>query len=147
MNKVILIGHLASDPEIRTTQSGISCATFRIAVQRRFANQQGQREADFISCVAWRNTADFIHKYFIKGNKIALDGALQVRAYDSQDGSRRYATEVIVDNAEFVAPRAESASAPSSAPHVQDRPRQTRMDTSSRMNDTFHEYTEDDLPF
>ena len=70
MNKAILIGNLAADPEFRTTPNGISYVSFRIACQRKYTNQQGVREADFISCCAWRQTAEFIHRYFIKGNKI-----------------------------------------------------------------------------
>ena len=107
MNKVILIGNLAADPEFRTTQSGISQCNFRLAVQRKYANQQGVREADFFTCVAWRGTAEFVHRYFIKGNKMALEGSLQSRSYDAQDGSKRYVTEVLVDNVEFVVPKAD----------------------------------------
>lgn len=105
MNKVILVGNLAADPEIKTTQSGINCASFRVAVQRRFANSQGVREADFISCTAWRQTADFVGRYFHKGSRIGLTGSLQTRSWQAQDGSKRYATEVVVDEVEFVSPK------------------------------------------
>lgn len=160
MNKVILIGNLACDPELRTTQSGISNVSFRIACQRKYANQQGIREADFISCVAWRQTAEFIHKYFIKGNKIALEGSIQTRSYDAQDGSKRYVTEVLVDSAEFVVPKADGHSAPQQnygqqgyppqsyqqqgygQPAPQQHPEQTRMDTNG-----FTEVDDDELPF
>ena len=102
MNKVILVGNLTKDPEARTTPSGVACTTFTVACQRRFANQQGVREADFINCVAWRQTAEFISRYFTKGRKIGIEGSIQTRTYDAQDGTRRYVTEVVVDNAEFV---------------------------------------------
>ena len=102
MNKVILVGNLTKDPEQRTTPSGVPCTTFTVACQRRFANQQGVREADFINCVAWRQTAEFIARYFSKGRKIGVEGSIQTRSYDAQDGSKRYVTEVVVDNAEFV---------------------------------------------
>ncbi len=102
MNKVILIGNLARDPELRTTASGVSVCNFTIAVNRRFANQQGVREADFINCVAWRQQGEFVSKYFQKGKKIGIVGALQVRSYEAQDGQKRYVTEVMVDEAEFV---------------------------------------------
>lgn len=102
MNKVILVGNLAADPEIKTTQSGVNCASFRVAVQRRFANSQGVREADFISCAAWRQTADFVGRYFHKGSKIGIIGTLQTRSYQAQDGTKRYATDVVVDEVEFV---------------------------------------------
>ena len=101
MNNVSLIGRLAADPEMRTTQSGISTCSFRIDVQRRFKNQQGQYDADFISCVAWRQTAEFIGKYFSKGSGIALTGSIQTRSYDGQDGRKHYVTEVVADNVEF----------------------------------------------
>lgn len=148
MNRVILVGNLAADPEMRTTQSGINCASFRVAVQRRFANQQGVREADFINCVAWRQTADFIHKYFIKGNKIGLVGSLQTRSYDAQDGSKRYVTEVLVDEVEFVSPKPEAQNSNPPAGEQgysrqpQQRPEQMRMNTSG-----FTEVDDDELPF
>ena len=112
MNKVILIGHLAADPESRTTQSGIAQCTLRLAVQRRFANAQGQREADFFPIVCWRQTAEFAAKHLSKGRKIAVEGSLQARSYDAQDGSKRYVTEVIADNVEFCDSRLEGAHKP-----------------------------------
>lgn len=108
MNKVILIGNLASDVESRTTGSGISTCSFRLAVQRRFANASGQREADFIPIVCWRQTAELCSKYLLKGRKVAVEGSIQTRSYDAQDGSKRYVTEVIADNVEFLSPREES---------------------------------------
>lgn len=95
-----MIGNIASAPELNTTQSGISRTTFRIAVQRR-TGKDGQREADFFSCVAWRQSAEFIANYFTKGDKIALEGSIQNRKYTAQDGSERWVTEIIVDHAEF----------------------------------------------
>lgn len=109
MNKVILIGHLAADPESRTTQSGVAQCTLRLAVQRRFTNAQGQREADFFPIVCWRQTAEFAAKHLSKGRKIAVEGSLQTRSYDAQDGSKRYVTEVIADNVEFCDSRPEGA--------------------------------------
>lgn len=107
MNAVILVGNLARDPELRTTQSGVACCNLTIAVNRRFANADGQREADFINCVAWRQTAEFIHKYFQKGQKIA-PARLPANPELRRAGRRkRYVTEVMVDEAEFAAPRAE----------------------------------------
>ena len=100
MNKVILIGNLANDPEAFTTQSGISRSTFRLAVQRRYANAQGVREADFLTIVAWRNTADFCNRYLTKGRKIAVEGSIMVRSYDGQDGQRHWVTEIIADSVE-----------------------------------------------
>ena len=102
MNKVILIGNLAADPESRTTQSGVQQCTLRLAVQRRFANQQGQREADFFNVVCWRQTAEFAARYLSKGRKIAVEGSIQNRSYDAQDGSKRYITEIVADQVEFL---------------------------------------------
>ena len=100
MNQVILIGNLCTDPEAHTTQSGVPRSNFKIAVQRRFANAQGQREADFLPVIAWRSTADYCNKYLKKGNKVAVQGSIQVRSYDAQDGSKRYVTEIIADSVE-----------------------------------------------
>ena len=104
MNKVILIGRLTADPELRQTQSGIASCRFTVACDRRFADKNtGERQADFINCVAWRQTAVFIQKYFHKGNRIGLVGSIQTRSYDDQQsGQKRFITEVVVDEAEFV---------------------------------------------
>lgn len=110
-----MTGNLASDVEHRTTQSGISNATFRIAVQRRFTNQQGVREADFLPVVCWRQTADFAAKYLSKGSKVAVEGSIQTRSYDAQDGSKRYVTEIIADHIEGIGSR-EDRQKPAPAP-------------------------------
>jgi single-strand DNA-binding protein len=102
MNKVILVGNLTKDPELTTTQSGINVARFTIAVQRKFKNANDEYESDFINCVAWRSSAEFIHKYFNKGNKIGVVGSIQTRSYDAEDGTKRYVTEVVVEECEFV---------------------------------------------
>lgn len=105
MNKVILIGRLAADPETRTTSGGNSVCTFRLAVQRRHKNQDGTRTADFIGVVAWRQTAELCARYLAKGRKVAVRGSLQTRSYDAQDGSKRYVTEVVADEVEFLTPQ------------------------------------------
>ena len=102
MNKCTLIGNLSKEPELQTTSNGVSVAKFTIAIQRQFANAKGEREADFISCVAWRNQAENLCKYCHKGDKIAVSGALQVRSFEAQDGSKRYITEVVADEVEFL---------------------------------------------
>jgi len=102
MNKVILIGNLVANPEFRQTGSGTSVCTFRLAVQRRFANAQGVREADFINIVAWRQLADLCSRFLTKGRKCAVVGSLQTRSYDAQDGTKRYVTEVVADEVEFI---------------------------------------------
>jgi single-strand DNA-binding protein len=136
MNKVILIGNLAENPTGRTTQSGISKSTFRIAVQRRFANAQGVREADFLTVVAWRQTADFCNKYLLKGRKVAVEGSIQVRSYDAQDGSKRYVTEIIADSVEALGVAKEGESRPADAPN-----------TVNGKSDGFEEVEDDALPW
>lgn len=102
MNKAILIGNIANDPEIRTTQSGTKQCSFRIAVQRRFANAQGVKEADFINIVAWRQLAELCSRYLSKGRKVAVEGTIQTRSYDAQDGTKRYVTEIVAESVEFL---------------------------------------------
>lgn len=116
MNKVILIGNLANDPEARTTQSGVSQSTFRLAVQRRYANQAGVREADFLTVIAWRQTADFCNSYLVKGRKIAVEGSIQTRTYDAQDGTKRYVTEIIAQSVEALGPARRDADDPGPTP-------------------------------
>ncbi len=116
MNKCELVGRIATDIESRTTANGTAVVSFRIAVQRRFKNANGTYDADFISCVAWRNTAEFIAKHFAKGSMIGLAGSIQTRSYTAQDGSKRYATEVIVDEAEFVGSKTQSPAVNAPAP-------------------------------
>lgn len=101
MNKVILIGRLTRDPEVRNTANQVSVCNFTLAVDRRFKDTNGQRQADFVNCVAWRQTANFIGSYFHKGSKIAIVGSIQSRTYDDQQGQKHYVTEVVVDEAEF----------------------------------------------
>lgn len=100
MNKVILMGRLTRDPELRTTPNGVSVCSFSIAVNRRYKNAEGGYDADFINCVAWRQTGEFVSRYFSKGRMIAVVGSLQTRTYE-KDGQRHYVTEVQVDEAHF----------------------------------------------
>lgn len=102
MNKVVLIGNLVKDPELVTTNSGINVCRFTLAVQRRFTNEDGERDADFPNIVAWRGLADNCHKYLKKGSKCSVVGMLQTRSYDAQDGSKRFAVEVVADEVEFL---------------------------------------------
>ena len=108
MNKVILMGRLTRDPELRQTPNGVAVARFAIAIQRKFA-KEGQQQADFIECVAWRQTGEFVAKYFKKGSMIALIGSIQSRNWDGSDGKKRYATEVIADEVYFTGEKASGA--------------------------------------
>jgi len=102
MNKAIIIGNLTREPEKRGTPSGISLCTFTVAVSRRFANQQGERQADFIPVVTWRGLADNCANYLHKGSKVAVLGEIRTRSYDAQDGSKRYVTEIQADEVQFL---------------------------------------------
>lgn len=108
MNKVILVGNLTKDPELVTTNNGISLCRFTLAVQRRFTSGDGEREADFINIVVWRAQADNCYKYLKKGSKAGVVGTLQTRAYDGNDGTRKYATEVVAEEVEFLASKGSS---------------------------------------
>ena len=133
MNKVILIGNLANDPESRTTQSGVAQCSFRIAVQRRFKGANGERETDFLPVVCWRQTAEFAQRYLAKGRKVAVEGSIQTRSYDAQDGSKRYVTEIIADSVEAVGGREDGA--------------QNAQQPAQNQQTEFTEVDDDELPF
>lgn len=119
MNKVILIGRLTADPELRQTQSGISSCRFTVAVNRKYADKDtGERQADFITCVAWRQTAEFISKYFSKGKMIALEGSLRTGSYQDRNHSdvTHYTTDLYVDNVEFCGDKGDNSNSGQSRP-------------------------------
>ncbi len=101
INSVIIMGRLTADPELRTTASGLSVTSFTVAVDRRFQRQGEDRQTDFISVVAWRQTADFVTRFFRKGQMIAVQGSLQVRNYEDKNGNKRTAYDVVADNVSF----------------------------------------------
>ncbi len=105
MNKVFLIGRLTRDPELRYTGNNTAVASFTIAVNRTYTNQAGEREADFIPVVVWRRQAESVKNYLSQGSQVAVEGRIQVRNYDDQNGQRRYVTEVIADSVEFIGSR------------------------------------------
>lgn len=143
MNKVILIGNLAADPELRQTSSGISVCTFRLAVSRRFANAQGVKEADFFNIVAWRQTADLCARFLTKGRKCGVVGSLQSRSYDAQDGTKRYITEVVADEVEFLS----SPQGGQSQFNPGDVPPPPEPSASYQSNTGFTQVDDDELPF
>jgi len=107
MNKAFLVGNLTKDPDVRTTGSGVSVTTFTVAVQRRFKSQDGQQATDFIPVVTWRGLADNCGKYLTKGSKVGVVGQIQTRNYDDANGVRRYVTEIVADEVEFLTSRAQ----------------------------------------
>lgn len=140
MNKVILIGRVCAAPEAFTTQSGISRSSFRLAVNRPYRNPQGNYDADFLPVIAWRQTADFCNKYLDKGRQVAVEGSIQTRQYDAQDGSKRYVTEIIADRVEALGSKDDRPAAAPAAPPQ--RNEQQRMNTSG-----FTEVEDDQLPW
>ena len=144
MNKVQLVGRLTRDPELRTTGNGVSVCCFTVAVNRRFRNAQGEYEADFINCVAWRQSAEFLAKYFTKGRMVGLVGSIQTRNYE-KDGQRVYVTEVSVDEVEFV----ESKNASSDSALVQTPAAAPSNDNAFDIDSSFMAMpsADDDLPF
>lgn len=122
INKVILGGRLTADPELKQTPSGVSVCQISLAVNRRFSKEGEEKQADFINCVAWRNTAEFISRYFRKGSSLCVVGQIQIRSWTDSNGQKRYATEVLVDEALFVdskndAQNAETTGADSYTPY------------------------------
>ena len=150
LNKVVLCGRLTADPELKQTQSGVTFTNFTLAVNRRFqsrsADQQQPQQADFIALMAWRQTAEFISKYFKKGSALCVTGSLQSRSWQDPQGNRRYATEVVVDEAMFVDSRNENGAAPTG--YTPDAYTAPSFSTPAGAAPNFEEMkAEDDLPF
>ncbi len=161
MNKVLLVGRLTRDPELRTTQSGIAVARFTIAVNQNFTNRNGERGTDFINCVVWERQAANIAKYCHKGSLVSAEGRITTRSYDAQDGTKRYVTEVTCENVNFLSSKNENSnytpdvpdyaggSTPSASESVPTEP----METADLSEDPFKSFgeeitlTSDDLPF
>lgn len=144
INRVVLVGRITKDVDHRVTQSGVSVVSFTLAVNRNFTNASGEREADFINCVTWRASADFMRNYVKKGNLLGVDGRIQTRNYEDNDGRTVYVTEVVADSVQLL----ESRSSQESSGQF----RNIQEDTSSDAQDELYETTkdliaDDDLPF
>ena len=139
MNEVTIIGRIATDIELRTTQNGIAHASFKVAVDRKYKGQDGKKISDFLQVAAWRQSAEFVSKYGNKGDRVAVHGSIQSRSYDAQDGSKRYITEIVSDNIElFGSSKRESENNTGTANKAK----------ATSANDSFVEVDEtDDLPF
>ncbi|MGN7332986.1 single-stranded DNA-binding protein SsbA [Bacillus altitudinis] len=109
LNRVVLVGRLTKDPELRYTPNGAAVATFTLAVNRTFTNQSGEREADFINCVTWRRQAENVANFLKKGNLAGVDGRLQTRNYENQQGQRVFVTEVQAESVQFLEPKSGGA--------------------------------------
>jgi single-strand DNA-binding protein len=137
MNKVTLVGRLTKEPEIKLTSNQTQFCNFTIAVDRRFKDANGQRQADFINCVAWKQTAVFIQKYFHKGSRIGICGSIQTRSFDDQNGQKRFVTEVLAEEVEFV----ESAST------TETNPQPTQEQPTAPAAEPTQEQPSGELPF
>ena len=144
LNKVILIGNLVADPELKQTQNGIMVTTFRIAVSRRFTRAGEQPQADFIDIVCWRQQAEFVTRYFTKGKPILICGSIQTRTWTDKDNNKRYSTEVVADEVSFVEGKSDSTSFSRDFDTAQQAPSYS----SPKANSSFEELSADDeLPF
>lgn len=133
LNRVVLIGRLTKDPELRYTPSGVAVASFTLAVDRNYKNAKGEREADFIPCVVYRQLAELCANYLAKGRIAAVDGRLQIRTYDGQDGQRRWVTEVVGENVRFLSPKDNNAAGSGAADDIRSFAQEISLD--------------DDIPF
>ncbi|NMA05157.1 MAG: single-stranded DNA-binding protein [Acholeplasmataceae bacterium] len=136
MNKVFLVGRITRDPELRYTTSNVAVVSFSVAINRPYQNAQGEYDADFINCVAWRAQAENLARFVRKGQQIGIDGRLQTRSYETQMGETRYVTEVVCDNIQFLEPKGTSETVERSF-EEEDPLLESSMDVAS----------EDDLPF
>jgi single-strand DNA-binding protein len=123
INRVVLVGRLTKDPELKYTPNGVAVATFTLAVNRQFSNPQGEREADFLNIVVWRKAAENVANYLKKGNLAGVDGRIQVRTYE-QEGKRQYFTEIVADNVQFLEPKNSSGGGRSDNDHFGAPPRE-----------------------
>ncbi|HAM1643746.1 TPA: single-stranded DNA-binding protein [Listeria monocytogenes] len=159
MNRVVLVGRLTKDPELRYTPAGVAVATFTLAVNRTFTNQQGEREADFINCVVWRKPAENVANFLKKGSMAGVDGRVQTRNYEGNDGKRVYVTEIVAESVQFLEPKqnAVEGSTPNNnqneANYSNNNKNGSYRASSSQNSDSFAnegkpiDISDDDLPF
>ncbi|EAD1733370.1 single-stranded DNA-binding protein [Listeria monocytogenes] len=158
MNRVVLVGRLTKDPELRYTPAGVAVATFTLAVNRTFTNQQGEREADFIQCVVWRKPAENVANFLKKGSMAGVDGRIQTRNYEDSDGKRVFVTEVVAESVQFLEPRNHTEGATSNnykneANYSNNNETSSYRADTSQKSDSFAsegkpiDINEDDLPF
>lgn len=151
LNRVILMGRITQDLELKQTQSGIAVLSFTVAVERQYAKQGEQKQSDFINCVAWKHNAEFISKYFAKGRLIAFEGNLRTRTYDDKNGSKHYITEVYVDSASFTGEKKMDNATPASNGYTP-QPQQQRQQANNaavigNVSDFEEILSDDGVPF
>ncbi|HEM0638154.1 TPA: single-stranded DNA-binding protein [Listeria monocytogenes] len=159
MNRVVLVGRLTKDPDLRYTPAGVAVATFTLAVNRTFTNQNGEREADFINCVVWRKPAENVANFLKKGSLAGVDGRVQTRNYEGNDGKRVYVTEIVAESVQFLEPKHNGAEGfisnnnQNGANYSNDSQTSSYRADSSQKKDSFAnegtpvDINEDDLPF
>lgn len=146
MNKTILIGRLTKEPKLGYTSNNVPCCTFTLAVSRDYTNQEGQREADFINIQVWKNQAENCSKYLTKGSLIAIVGKIQTRSYDNEKGEKRYVTEVVADNVQFLDTKKDGQVTETESDTQVPQNEFENMSIKTEVQQQF-EYTDDDLPF
>ncbi|EKN67850.1 single-stranded DNA-binding protein [Schinkia azotoformans] len=158
LNRVVLVGRLTKDPELRFTPNGVACCNFTLAVNRTFANQQGEREADFINIVVWRKAAENVANFLKKGSLTGVDGRMQTRNYEGQDGKRIYITEIVAESVQFLEPKSSSSQQQQNNNNYGqknngNRPTSNNNSTNNYDHDPFKDdglpidISDDDLPF
>lgn len=150
INRAVLTGRLTRDPEVRYTQSGTAVASFILAVDRQFTNQQGQREADFINCVIWRKAAETFANFTHKGSLVGVEGRIQTRNYENQQGARVYVTELVVENFSFLESNPNSANRTQHNNNHEQQQHPTNNNYGGKqpdINDGAIDISDDDLPF
>ncbi|WP_439117485.1 single-stranded DNA-binding protein [Mesobacillus stamsii] len=158
MNRVVLVGRLTKDPELKVTPNGIAVAAFTLAVNRSFTNAQGEKEADFINCVVWRRPAENVANFLKKGSLAGVDGRVQTRSYENQDGKRVYVTEVLAESVQFLEPKKEGTNdeyadqARREADKIGQQNQNQQRDQPYSQHDPFAggtqiDISDDDLPF
>lgn len=160
INRVVLVGRLTRDPELRYTPSGVPVSSFTLAVNRTFTNQQGEREADFINCVVWRKTAENVANYLRKGSLVGVEGRIQTRSYENQEGRKVYVTEVVADSVQFLEPKGSGYQSPQNpsnifddipSPTMPSQPtaahRSEKDDNPFASDSSMIDISDDDLPF
>lgn len=142
MNRVVIVGRLTRDPDLRYTSNGVAVANFNVAVNRPFKNQNGEQEADFIQCVTWRKQAENLADYMKKGSQIGVDGRVQTRSYDAQDGKKVFVTEILAESIQFL----ESKNTSNNSSNTQ-QPKQQEQPQSFEQAGEQINIQDDDLPF
>ncbi|MFB1100527.1 single-stranded DNA-binding protein [Terribacillus sp. JSM ZJ617] len=147
LNRVVLVGRLTKDPELRYTPNGVAVANFTLAVNRPFSNQSGEREADFINCVVWRRPAENLANFMSKGSLVGVDGRVQTRSFDNQEGNRVYVTEIVADSVQFLETKSGSQGGGQSSSGYSNRNSNTNSNNNTNYNDNNYNRNNDQDPF